>query len=1304
MKSKIIKLSNRYTVLIAFLFLFRNFVCSFAADVVPDYHFQQLTIEKGLSQSTVNCILTDHRGLMWIGTSSGLNSFDLHTIKTYFHNFHDPSSLPGNRIFFIAEDAYNKLWVGTDNGLVQYDEEKDKFLPIIIGKAFYNYLLLNNGILFCSKNRLYKYDYKKNTITTLKIKGDTSRKNLNFMITKDSSNILLADKQGWLWNYNLVSQYMKRADFCKESDISALFKDSKGNIYVSSYDKGLICYNQKGTKLWHLTSYNSDLTNNIILDMKEQDGKIWIATDGGGINILDRNMHITSIVHKLGDENSLPVNSILCLYKDQNNNIWAGSVRGGMIGIKEVFIKTFKDVVLNSPYGLSEKTVISLYEDNKGILWIGTDGGGLNSYDPYLSQFVHYPTTYNEKIVSITNYSDTELLLCLYGKGLCLFNKKSRTQHPFIINNPEVPHDFNSPVSLTYAFRVSNDKIYIISNHPYVYNIADKKLYNFKTNIRSIANMILIGVHGDSAYLIQGNELLESNIKTNNLHRIYALQNGETIKAACVDKNKRFWFATDNGLSYYDYPHKKFQRIRTSLFENVLTLQLDDKGRLWIGAQNMLFSYLIKANKFTIWGESDGFLPNELPYAYPPTSIAGNIYFGGVSGLVKINKEITTNKKNPLTLELMDIKVDGKPIFPSQKEPIETIKIPWNHSSLEIKVLAKEKDVFRKRVFRYSLNGAHNLTIDSYSHILNLQTLVPGTYFLTVSCSTKNGDWSPSQELLQIIVTPVWYKSRWSILIFIIIIIGVALFYMRLLIKKKERNLSMKMAENKQKINEERISFLININHELRTPLTLICAPLKRLLTNKQTEPNVIFQQLESVYKQATKMKSLIDMILDINKIKENKDVLHKKFYPLNEWVKSVCEEFSIEFESKRIELIYQLDDKVQNVPFDKDKCEIIFSNLLANAIKFSPSGTQLIVSTKLVDGYARISVSDQGIGLDNVDVNKLFTLFYQGNHDYHGSGIGLSYAKLLTEKHGGRIGAYNNIGGKGAVFYFELPVQSTQEIITESTIHLSDENNISIPNETIIPIDTHNYSILIVEDNYELRTFLKNELSEFKAVYTAEDGMKALEVVANRQPDIIVSDIMMPLMDGYELCRNIKQTLATSHIPVILLTARNDAISTQAGYSQGADAYLSKPFEINLLLTVIKNQLRNRELIKQKYLDVNYVAGLKPDQNNLDEKFLIKLNKVINDNLNNSNLDNSFLTDKMAMSRTALYNKIKSLTGMGANNYINRIRIEKAVQLFNSSEMSITEISEEVGFTSQRYFSTAFKEVKGRKCLRAGV
>lgn len=1268
-----------------------------------DYYFQQITIDKGLSQSTVNSILTDHRGMMWIATASGLNSFDRYEIKNYFHNKNEEFSLPGNRVYFIAEDSSYHLWVGTNNGLSRYDKEKDSFIPIITGKSIYSYHFTKDGILFGGNKVFYKYLYTTGKMITIPVLGFSSTViKFHLMIPWKEDKWLIGDRDGKLWNYDFATHRIEEVSFCRKSGIASLFIDSNNILYVSPYKEGLMCYDQKGKLIRQLTTQNSALTNDIILDIKEKDGKIWLATDGGGINILHPDQTISSLVHIPGDASSLPVNSINRLYKDKEDNLWAGTVRGGIFGIKEVFIKTYKDVALNSTYGMSEKVVISLFEDKEGFLWIGTDGGGINRYNPYDDTFKHYPATYNEKIVSITDFSDSELLVCLYSKVPYLFNKKTGSRRPFIIINSEITNKECTSMYVTFANRVSKNKIYILSLNAYIYNTDTKEFSTIRTkeNPKFLSGLVLVSSNEKAAYLIRENRLFEINHEDDTLRTLHVIDPRETIKSACRDKNGKFWLGTDTGLSYYDPSKKEYKKIETQLFNNISTLALDDQDRLWVGAQNMLFSYHTTENRFVIWGESDGFLPNELFFFYPITSITNNFYLGGVLGLVKIKKDTFPQDNFEVRVELMDVLLDGNSLSSRLTENETSIQIPWDHTSLLIKVISKEKDVFRKKIFRYSISGANNHYTESYSHSLYLRTLPPGTYSISVSCNTKDGTWSKSQKVLCITVMPPWYKRTWAISLMVLMLIIILFLSIRYIIKKKEAKLKWQMSKHEQEANKEKIRFLINVSHELRTPLTLIYAPLKRLLdVAQQPNPTYLRQQLTGIYRQTCQMRNMINTVLDVNKIDENHNVLqlHKQLHHLNEWIQSIGEDFSVEFEEKKITLTYHLDADIQQVYFDQSKCEIILSNLLMNALKFSSSGSEVTVSSKKRDAYIRISVSDQGIGLGHVDTQKLFTRFYQGSHDLQGSGIGLSYAKSLAEIHGGKIGACSNTD-KGALFYFDIPLQTELKENERAMPHQDEEMYTTIcKNEKTNDIDIGNYSILIVEDKQELCLFLKEELKGFKTIYTAEDGIEAIEIVTKKQPDIIISDIMMPRMDGYNLCKTIKQDIHTSHIPVILLTARGDSRSTLIGYNLGADAYLNKPFEMDLLLAVIKNQLLNREIIRKKYRELSYINPISTAQTrNIDEEFLLRLSKLINENLTNSDLDVTFLTKQINMSRTCLYSKIKALTGMGPNDYINRIRIEKSVQLLAHSKLTITEISDEVGFTYQRYFSTTFKQIKG--------
>lgn len=1267
-----------------------------------NYYFKQIAIENGLSQSSINSILCDRKGMLWIGTKAGLNCFDQYELKNYFNDKENPRSLPGNFINFIAEDQEGHIWVSTNNGVALYNPENNSFDLLIKEKAFC-YLNVPDQLLIGTTNAIYKYDQNSKQIGKVDFQPDhQSYYEIIKLLSLSDHTVLVATKNYGLFTYDLQTDKIEKLPYADYTAILDVYMGSDGYIYLSTYNQGLFCFSLNRKQIAHYTTQNSQLSNNIILCILEKEGNIWLGTDGGGINILNpKTQKISCIKHIPGDAGSLPVNSITTLYKDSENNLWAGSVRGGIFGIKETYIKTYKDVALNNTNGLSEKAIISLHEDEDSILWIGTDGGGINQYNPFTGQFKHYPSTYGDKVASITSLSSTELLVSLYSKEVFRFDKKTGEYRPFTIVDRETNLEecYSGYMALTH--QISQNKIYILSQNARIYNPETKQFFQLKMDEKRINEGALNLVYADDslAYLIKEHYVLEALQENDSIRIIFSVDPSETIHSLSYDPKGTFWIGSDQGLSYYNKKEKVLHRVETKLFNNITQLFLDNQGRLWICAQNMLFSYVINENRFVVWSESDGFSPNEILFMYQKPSKTNNIYLAGTNGLVKIDKNISYSDKLQPQIELTDIIFNGRSYMNQFDGKEKKIYIPWNYTSLSITINLNEKDVFRKALFRYSIAGLNSQYIESYNHKLELPGLNPGSYSILVSCNTKSGIWSQPVKIATLHITPPWYKSNWFIFSMILLFFSLLSVTVHLIIRKKENKLKWEMKEHEQTVNEEKIRFLVNISHELRTPLTLIYAPLKRLIdkSNDKLKPELIREQLNNIYKQTRQMKNIINMVLDLNRIKTGEEPLQKLPHLLNEWVRSVCEDFRNECEEKKIDLQYQLDDAIEYIWFDEWKCQIILSNLLMNALKFSDNQTEIIISTRLINNVVRISVKDQGIGLQNVDSNKLFSRFYQGEHNKSGSGIGLSYAKILIEMHGGNISTYNNTD-RGATFYYELPVL-TDTSLPEEIINKNNSENIPIPLDiSSVDISCSNYSILIVEDRQELRSFLKDSFKDlFKHIYTAEDGVVALEITKSKQPDIIVSDVMMPRMDGYELCKNIKSNVEISHIPIILLTAKCDQDSTSTGYKLGADFYLSKPFELDFLLTIIANLLKGREAIKQKYKEKT--ATILPQDStisNADETFMVKLNNLINNNLSNPDLDVKFLIANMAMSRASLYNKVKVLTDMGVNDYINQLRIEKASSLLIHSDLSISEISFEVGFTYQRYFSTIFKQIKG--------
>ena len=1290
---------KRYSFLIWILF----FVLSTKAEQ-QDYYFRQISLEQGLSQSRVQCIYRDHQGVIWIGTKWGLNSYDQSELKSYFHDREQPNSLPDNFIRFITEDRLGDLYVSTNKGIAIYNKAENQFQPLKYnGKPFnaWSYLQIGDNFLFGGEETLYQYNLTDKSITTIfpDIDGD-KLKCINRIFQWSPDVLITSSKKDGLWMYDLIKKKMYRCPFVKEREINTIFVDSQNRLWVSFYGKGIACYSKEGKRLFSLSTKNSGLNNDIIFDFLEKDNQLWIATDGGGINILDfQTMKFSHLKHISDDEQSLPNNSIYRLYKDQMDNIWIGSIHGGLFAIKKVFIKTYKDVPLNNPNGVSERTVVSIFEDKDTLLWIGTDGGGINSFDQKTNTFHHYPTTYGEKVTSITDFSENELLLSCFNKGVFTFNKRTAQMQPFpIINDSISKREFSSGdlVNL-YA---TKDNIYILGAKVYIYNKHTRQtsiLYAPQIDIQRQIAMQAIYSDDTHLYLMGTNNLFKLNFKTNELSSLVNMKEGDDFTSACRDDKGNFWIGSNFGLLFYNKQTGKTEKIHTNLFNSVSSLAYDKKGKVWIGAQNMFFAYIINEKRFVILDESDGVPSNELIFTPIPALRTPNLYMGGTMGLVRINTDIIFESNSSPILKLLEVKLNGKSTLKQVNN--NCISIPWNHSSFNIKVIADEKNSFRKHLFRYVITGKDKMVIESYLQTLELGTLASGEYTISVSCDTSNGEWSQPTEILTIIVSPPWWKSTWFIILCIFFAFLVAGMVFFSLIRKKENRLKREMREHEKKIYEEKIRFLINISHELRTPLTLIYASLKRIL-NKEVKQDELPEYLQGAFKQANQMKDIINIVLDTRKMEVGQEVLHISSHPLHKWIQEVAETFQTASKAKEIEITYDFDDSIQSIAYDDTKCKVVLSNLIMNALKYSPNQTRIVIKTIRTNESIQIHVQDQGIGLDNVDIKKLFTRFYQGKHNEGGSGIGLSYAKMLIDLHGGRMGAFNN-KDRGATFFYEIPANlQEQEVSCPQHSYLNELLSSPEEEEKIESgaFSLQGYSLLIVEDKQDLREFLKNALKDkFKKIYQAENGLVALEVIKQQQPDIIVSDVMMPQMNGYQLCKEIKENLNISHIPVILLTARADSESQMLGYKLGADAYLPKPFEMEMLLSVIQNQMRNREYIKSRYRGNQFI--LSPQEatfSNADEQFMIKLNEMIDQNLSQPDLDVKFLTAQMAMSRTSLYNKIKELTGMGANDYINRRRIDKAIILLTQSGMSITEISEQVGFTYQRYFSTLFKEMKG--------
>ena len=1273
----------------------------------PHFYFKQLSQLDGLSQNYVRAITMDHNGFYWIGTRSGLNRFDGYEFIRFYHDSSDSLSLPGNLIQYVVEDNDNNLWVSTSDGLCLMDRKSGNFKRMKYKNGRFlshSYLKTDTAIYFGGDNLLLKWNRNSKTLEPVKIiMTDQKPRMITHIVQWTNRYWVIGTRWNGLWLLDLNSRKLVKADFCSYQEISSIFVDSKQRLWISPFNQGVKVYSTGRSLLRQFNSESSFISNNIILDIEERKGEIWLATDGGGISIINSDTGKGyNINHNPSDISSFPFNSIFTLYKDENDNMWAGTIRGGFIGIKEVGMHTYNEVPFGNNYGLSNRTMLCAYEDNHGLIWIGTDGGGINSFDPATQTFHHFKETYGCKVGAIAPFDDNRLVVFIFSKGLFLFDRTTGTLSRFLSDeqNRQVS---NSPVT-TNLISYKPGKILFITDNVFIYDTNSKEMEKIKfiDEEKPSGAMEHIYSNENISYTFSPGFILKIDHNKKTAHHIYRVPSNNTgIYAAACDDHGNIWIGTNQGLFRLNIATGKTEKISTNLFREVTALVYDNNS-LWIGANNALLRYDIAHRNFMIYGESDGAEHNEYLNRCAFVARNGNIFLGGINGLLYINKNfrrIQDTGSFHSKISLADIVIDGVSAFyNSDSESIE-YEVERGFSTLSLKVIVREEDIFRSKIFRFYIDDVESEPIETFNHTLELHGLPIGSHDIYVSCSEPTGSWSEPVKVATIRVLAPWWMSWWFITLLILIIGGIVWFMGFYYLLRKRNKMLLDLKDKEKQISEDKVRFLINISHELRTPLTLIYAPLKILLQEYNEPDSPLNRQLQRIFKQTRLMLNLINMVLDMRRMEAGFQKLHLQQHPLNKWIETIVNDFTDEYKSKNMTLTFIPGENITNVPFDKEKCDIVLSNLLMNAYKYSDEDTEVVVTSEIIGENVRISVRDQGIGLTEKDLSNLFSRFYQGDHQIGGSGIGLAYSKTLLELHKGKIGAFNN-PDKGATFWIELPLHADEETISCSSgdylpVSDSSENN-NKRSDLNNNFNMSAFTLLIVDDEKEVRSFIAETLKDkFKRIYTASNGAEALEQTRNHQPDIVVSDIMMPKMDGYEFCQILKSDIRISHIPVVLLTAQHTQNSSNISYKLGADAYLAKPFDIDTLLSIIRNILRSREQIKSYYRNLSNAPKTIEEQtiSNADEQFMMKLNKIIQDNIANTDLDVKFLTLEVGMSRASLYNKVKSITGLGVNDYVNRLKIEQAMRLLETTDLSITEVSEKTGFSSARYFSTLFKQ-----------
>ena len=757
------------------------FICIPYIEAATQYYFKQIFLKNGLSQSTVSAILTDYRGVLWIGTQFGLNSFDQQQITPYYQNKNNDNTLPHNNVLFLCEDEKLNLWVGTENGLARYNKEKDNFIRITDGNeaiVVYSYVLTDDGIFFFGNGKVYKYSYMDNVLHPVEIV--TSEK-IESAFTEaclydsDRREILLGCRWGGMWIYHYGTGRLQKAPFTQEQNITALYKTLDGTVWISSYARGVFHYDREGILKEHLTSPGL-LSNNIVMDMKEKDGKLWIATDGGGISVYDQESCSMEVIkHISGDPHSIPVNSFNCLYNDAENNMWAGSIRGGLIGMKEIFINTYQDAPLGSSKGLSNRTVTSMYEDKDKMIWMGTDGEGLNRFDPATEMFRQYPSTYSAKVVSIISLGDSELLLSLFGDGLYRFNKKTGLINEYRVAGDEKSRQIFRSGFTVHMYRLNKERFYLFADSVYLYDQPKNECTVIPCMDKQVALSALQLVQGtDTVCYLRGSAgLFKLDCRNNLLSAFYRPDKSiGTINAGCPYKEGNFWIGTTSGLYCYEVEKHEMDSIENEQLVGCTSLAFDFHGRLWVGTHDGMFAYMPDDQRVINFGESDGVFAKEFIFKSPLVSFSGDVYMAGISGLVRIKNDLQFTEKKEPVVNLLDIALNGISVGAEVARNRGLITIPWNYTSLNAKVIVKENDMMRRVLFRFYIRGEQEEIVQTSNPVLALHNLFVGKHQIYVSCNKKYGGWSSPVKIFSVVVTPPWWRSSWFYLLFIVVLLS----------------------------------------------------------------------------------------------------------------------------------------------------------------------------------------------------------------------------------------------------------------------------------------------------------------------------------------------------------------------------------------------------------------------------------------------------------------------------------------------------------------------------------------------------
>lgn len=1285
------------------------------------YQHNQADIDKGLSCNAVKTFSKDIFGRLWVGTVNGPNLISNGTVTQYQFFTVNGNDIVAGEIMSIG--CSRRAIIATANHIIDFDPDNDSTRLVT-----YNGREIRTEYIYMAGDTAYFYNaplcavmrYDLNNGQTEMVTQFPTERQFHFnkilQATKDNQKLLLLEndrgaflldtKTGNLTYLNMIGTNINSR---------AAFIDSNNILWISSQNQGISGYyiNSGFDRIAYYNARNSDLGSNNISCMAETaDGNLLVCTYDLGLFKLDRKSGRIAIDFT---QKGMP-SHVTCILVDKNENeIILGTMHKGVVTLRQSFFHSQE----NSTDSEHANIPISAYQEPDGSIWLGTAGFGLLKYDEDSEKSISYNSTNDMRISSICNYDQDNLLITDRTAGLILFNKKTGSLKPaeFLskaginLSSSRMTHlkTFTTPDGDILLFNCNGRNLIYRHDLGEVREIILQK--NGEENRGIVEDVIIRPSHATIAcngciYEIDYRTLLARLIFQSN-------DDGHNaITGVAEDSRGVIWACSPDGLISYDPRSNKLSNVLGKQDYGVfLSMEIDRQDKLWITTDKAMIVLYDTNNKelkepYAYSGRDCGITLNFLTY-FSFVSQKGLLYFPHTSGFLIIDSEDPTISfsSDPYDINLTKIVLDGT-IYNKVNNHGKPINIPNKFSLLEVHLAVNQFNPTKQVPLKYTLikKGRQFPVIERVTgdNSISIPKSTHGNFTLMVSQRTIQG-WSEPMPIISYNVARPFIMTVPAYLLILALIIAISVTISKVGISLKQIDMDRAMNAQENKHKDEKISLLSNLAHELRTPLSLIYNPVKDMLEEKAVH-GIDYDRLERIFNQVRKMTDMVNMILDkgTNDISKSDIVIEQ--VDLNEWLGKIIEDFKIDCYAKGLKTQFIPMAGLGKVNMDIKVIEVAVNNIMTNAIKYSDTGT-ITVSTKHDKGKISIVFHDEGRGF-TCRPEELFKRYYRENEAVPGYGLGLSYAKLMVEILDGTIKAEKN-EGPGSTFTIEIPDdladrfrnQNTKQQTAAST-STPDYAPVDDDDKMVeeVDFDTKSMTLLIVDDQEDILQFIKEEYAPlFKTIYTAHDGKEALELIRQRMPNVVVSDIMMPRMNGFELCKTIKTDLELSSIPVILLTSRSDPKNQDMGYKMGADSFLPKPFDSKLLYKIIRSQLKNRFDIKRQYA-TSFFSAITEDQtfSAADEQFVLKLNRFIKENLSNTMLGVDMIVDHMNVSRTTLFNKMNSLVGVSTNKYIRRIRMEVAKEMLSKTNKSVGTIAEETGFSESQYFSTVFKQETG--------